>query len=122
MWVEEVQIRISAGDRISEYAALWEWLRAERELAGRVRAVRRPPTEGEMGDGLDLIAIGVSSLGVLVALAQTLPAYLGTRRSRVHLILRKPNGEEFEISTENVRGGEIAPLVQEFLQRDSDGT
>ena len=38
----DAQIRVSSGDEAAVLADLWEWLRYERALAGRVRAVRRP--------------------------------------------------------------------------------
>ncbi|WP_157548774.1 effector-associated constant component EACC1 [Nonomuraea candida] len=120
----EVQIQVSGEDQVSEYTALWEWLKSERELAGRIRAVRRPPAEDELGDGLDLIALAVSSLGVAVAVAQTVPAYLAARRrsaraDQVSVVVRKRDGEELEINS-NRSIAELEPLIKAFLERGLD--
>ena len=57
----EAQIRISGGDEVVELPALQKWLSGERSLAGRVRAVRRPPREGELGGAFDMLAVALES-------------------------------------------------------------
>ncbi|WP_155352224.1 effector-associated constant component EACC1 [Acrocarpospora macrocephala] len=114
-----MRIRISAPDRPAEYAALWNWLRTERELAGRTRAIQRPPGPEELGDGIDLIALAVSSLSVLIALAQTIPGYLSTRRSQIRLHLRRADGAELELDSDTDID-KVASLVQVFLRDGFD--
>jgi hypothetical protein len=80
------------------------------------------PQEGELGDGLDLIALVVSSAGVAVAVAQAVPAYLAARRRSPHLsrtevliMVRKPNGEELRIDS-SLSPSEIERLLERFLE------
>jgi hypothetical protein len=57
----DVEIRISGGDEIAEYAVLAKVLNGDRELAGRVRTVMSPPAEGELGGVVDVLVVALGS-------------------------------------------------------------
>lgn len=94
-------IGIRGGDEVGELAALVGWLRAERELGGAVQVVRGDIAETELGSGLDVISVAVGSGGVGVALAQSLSAWLHTRRSDVKMTFTA-NGRTVEVDARRV--------------------
>jgi hypothetical protein len=112
----DTEIRVSRGDDVAELAALWEWLRGERALAGAVRAVQRPPGESELGGGPDLLAVALGSGGAGVAFAKALAAWLRTRRSDVVITVRSPSGSVTIEAHRRVKDGDIASLLQELLR------
>ena len=88
----DAQIRVSGGDAVTEYAALGEWLRGERELAGRVRVIHSPPEEGHLGGVLDMLSVALGSGGAVVAMTRSLVAWIQTRRPDVEITIGSPAG------------------------------
>ena len=80
-------IGVSGSDPVAELASLTEWLRAERDLAGQVRRMPGPVGSTDLGGVLDTLSVALGSGGVGVALAQSLSAWLRTRRSDVKLTI-----------------------------------
>jgi membrane-associated two-gene conflict system component 1 (EACC1) len=111
----EAEIRISGGDGIAEFAALWEWLRAERALTGAVRPVRSPPAETELGPVYELLAITLGSGGAGVALARSLTTWLQTRRPKVAITVTSPSGS-VTLEASQVKDSDVMPLLQEILR------
>jgi hypothetical protein len=114
----EAQIHVAGGDGVAEFAALWEWLRGDRALAGALRPVRQPPHEGELGGALDVLVVALGSGGAGVALAKALPVWLRTRRSDVTITVTSPTGR-ITLDAQRVRDAAVVPLLQEVL-RDRD--
>ncbi|MFE3206110.1 hypothetical protein [Embleya sp. NPDC059237] len=108
-------IGISGDDEIGELAALVGWLRAERDLQGSVRVVRKDIAEGELGGGLDVISVAVGSGGVGVALAQSLSAWLRTRRADVRVRFTA-NGRTVEVDARRV--SDPTALITRVLEGD----
>ncbi|MGG2464418.1 effector-associated constant component EACC1 [Streptomyces sp. RGM 3693] len=108
-------IGIRGGDEIGELAALAGWLRAERELEGAIQLVRGDIAETELGSGLDVISVAVGSGGVGVALAQSLSAWLRTRRSDVKVTFTA-NGRRVEIDARRVK--DPVGLITQVLSGD----
>lgn len=82
-----VLIGVRGGDPVAELAGLAQWLRAERDLAGLIRRVPGPTAPTDLGGALDTLSVALGSGGAGVALAQSLSAWLRTRRSDVKLTI-----------------------------------
>ncbi|WUD70317.1 hypothetical protein OG937_45745 [Streptomyces sp. NBC_00510] len=110
-------IAIKGADEVGELAALAGWLRAERELQGAVQLVRKDIAEGELGSGLDVVSVAVGSGGVGVALAQSLVAWLRTRRSDVKVTVTA-NGRTVEVDARRV--SDPTALITRVLDSNDD--
>ncbi|MEV6839079.1 hypothetical protein AB0N17_32005 [Streptomyces sp. NPDC051133] len=110
-------ISIRDGDEIGELAALAGWLRAERELEGTIQVVRGGIAETELGSGLDVISVAVGSGGVGVALAQSLSAWLRSRRADIKMTFTA-NGHTIEIDAQRVK--DPASLITQVLSSADD--
>lgn len=115
----EVWIRVSGGDEIDEITDLWDWLRGERGLAGPVRAVRSSPGTGELGGALDLLAVAVGSGGAGTVLAQSLIAWLRTRRASV-VVTVATKERTVTVKASDLDADAVAPLLRQVLG-DGDG-
>jgi hypothetical protein len=111
----EAEIRISRGDEVAEFAALWGWLQGERALAGAVRPVHRRPAETELGGAYDLLGVALGSGGAGVALARSLATWLQTRRPGVAITVTSPSGS-VTVEAHQVKDGDVLPLLQEILR------
>jgi Effector Associated Constant Component 1 len=114
----DAEIRVSSGDDVAEFAALWAWLRGERALVGTVRAEQKPPAETELGGVFDVLAVSLGSGGAGVALAKSLVTWLQTRRSDVRITVTGPSGE-VTLEANRVKDGDALLLLREILsERD----
>jgi hypothetical protein len=113
----DAQIRVSSGDEAAVLADLWEWLRYERALAGRVRAVRRPPSDGELGGALGLLVVAFGSGGAGAALAKSLAAWLQTRRPSVAVTVTTADGT-VTVNAQHLSQGEVMTVLQHILPGD----
>lgn len=76
-----MEMRITvAGGGTGDLGSLYEWLRNEDGLRGRVQLVREPFGEQEMGAAQDAIAVALGSGGALTVLASALPVWMRQRR------------------------------------------
>ncbi|HEX5119304.1 MAG TPA: hypothetical protein VFW65_29285 [Pseudonocardiaceae bacterium] len=83
-----VLIGVRGGDPVAELAEFAQWLRAERDLASRIRPVPGLTDPTDLGGVLDTLRVALGSGGVGVALAQSLSsAWLRSRRSDVKLTI-----------------------------------
>ncbi|WP_242903136.1 effector-associated constant component EACC1 [Actinomadura terrae] len=110
----DLQIEVTGGDEAGEHARLLEWLRADRRLAGHVRVRRRAPGAEELGGTLDAVMVAVGSGGVSAVLAQTLPAWIRSRRPKVKFTLTTEDGERLELETADA--AEAPRLIAELLR------
>jgi hypothetical protein len=110
----EAEIRIFQGDAVAEFASLWEWLRSERGLAGRLRAVPRESAETELGGGFELLAVALGSGGAVTTLARSLAAWLRTRRPDVKITVTSPSGS-VTLEARQVRDSDVMPLLHEVF-------
>lgn len=108
------EIRISGGDKETELAALSGWLHGERELDGAVSVQRAVPGERDLGAALDVISVAVGSGGIGVALAQSLTAWLRSRRPDVRLTVSTEDGRSVEVEASNVT--DPLPLLLEVVR------
>jgi hypothetical protein len=113
----DVEIRISGGDEIAEYAALAKVLNGDRELAGRVRTVMSPPAEGQLGGVIDLLAVALGSGGAGVVLGQALTEFVRGRRSDIKITVKR--GDTIvEVDAHRVR--DAGALLEPVLRAGDD--
>jgi hypothetical protein len=115
----EARIQVLRGDRVAELAALWEWLRSDRDLAGLVRPVRGPLGETDLGGAYDLLAVALGSGGAGVALARSLTTWLLTRRPSITITVSGPHGS-VTVAGEHLRDSDIMPLLSNVLETRDD--
>ncbi|MFI1177325.1 effector-associated constant component EACC1 [Streptomyces melanogenes] len=118
----EVKI-VAGGDKgVLELVALLRWLRSERQLSGVVRPEYRPAGPEDLSAGvLDVVSIAVGSGGVAVALAQSLTAWLKSRRPAVELTITLPDGSRYRLGVAEEAATQAAPLIEELLRQTSIG-
>lgn len=110
----EADLEVSGGDEANELADLWEWMRVERDLAGMVRLVPHPPSEGELGGAFDVLVVALGSGGAVAALASSLTAWLKTRRSDVTVTIKTAKGSA-TVGVHNAAKDQVLPLVEQAL-------
>jgi Effector Associated Constant Component 1 len=117
-------ILISVPGGAAELQELAQWLEQYEGLAGRVTA---PPGErrpGQLGPGLDALAIAVGSGGALTVLARGLVAWASSYRSQrgsdVYVHASRPGGAELTVVLRNVTDAE-AVLKQALEQAGGEG-
>jgi hypothetical protein len=120
----KAEIRVSGGggtdiDEVSELAALLEWLRGERGLAGAIREVQRPPGPGELGGAVEALAVALGAGGAAGTLARSLFGWLRTCRPSLKVTVTK-DGRSIAIEAGQVRDGDVLSLLREVLEA-SDG-
>jgi hypothetical protein len=76
----DAQIRITGGTG-GELADLGGWLGGDGELRGRVRAVRSPIGDAELGSVTELLTVALGAGGAGTVLASSLKTWLMTRRT-----------------------------------------
>ncbi|MFH8470629.1 hypothetical protein [Streptomyces sp. NPDC017991] len=74
---------------------------AEPELRGRVSLIPRVPEKGQMGSGIELLAIAISSSGAVTALVRSLPALLKARRAAATVELTLPDGRSVKVTADS---------------------
>jgi hypothetical protein len=116
----EIQVSGSPGsevDEVGELAALLEWLRGERGLAGAVREVRVPPGPGELGGAVEALVVALGSGGAAGTLATSLFGWLRTRRPNLKVTVAKGKSS-ITIEVGQLRDGDLLPLLQEILESE----
>ncbi|AOP49693.1 hypothetical protein [Streptomyces lydicus] len=117
-----MEIRIGAiGDEgVGELTALLQWLRAERQLSGLVQPAFRAAGPEELSGGvLDAVIVAVGSGGFGVVLAQSLTAWLKSRRPAVKFTITSPEGVTEHLETAEAEVA--APLIEAMVRRAGSG-
>jgi hypothetical protein len=115
----EAEIRVSGGngtevDEVGELAALLEWLRGERGLAGAIREGRLPPGRGELGGAVEALVVALGAGGAAGTLARSLFGWLRTRRPSLKVTVTK-GGRSIAVEAGEVRDGDVLSLLREIL-------
>ena len=111
----QIRISIVGGDQ-AELESLDDWLRRERELAGRVTFTAARPREGELGALGEALVVAVSSGGAVSVLAASLKAWISLpRRSDVRIRVQVSDGRTVEIGADRVSGERVEDLVRQAL-------
>jgi Effector Associated Constant Component 1 len=115
----EAEIRVFGGqdidvDEVGELAALLEWLRGERGLAGAVREVRLPPGPGELGGAVEALVVALGAGGAAGTLARSLFGWLRTRRPSLKVTVTR-GARSIAIEASEVRDGDMLSVLREIL-------
>ena len=112
-----MEVGIAVDGSAAEAAALWDWLRQEPELRGRLRFRPAPAPEGAMGSATELWvqgAVAVAGAGALwAALARSLSVWLTQRRSDLTVRVTVPGGRQVYLNAKRVNDPQY--LLREIL-------
>jgi Effector Associated Constant Component 1 len=111
------QIRISGGTG-GELADLGEWLGSEDELRGRVRAVRGPVGDTELGTVVEMLSVALGAGGAGTVLASSLKIWLLTRRTTAKITVER-SGRKVTLDIQTA--ADVAPLLEQVLKAADDG-
>lgn len=99
--VAEARIAVEGHDRDRE--SLWDWLRHEPELRGRLRTRSAPTPEEAMGAPIELVVIlATATVPVASVLARSLSTWLIQRRSDLTVRVTGPDGRQVSVSSRRV--------------------
>jgi membrane-associated two-gene conflict system component 1 (EACC1) len=112
----DARIRIAGGTG-EELAALGEWLGSEDELRGRVRTVRGPIGETELGAVTELLTVALGAGGAGTVLTSSLKTWLVTRRTTAKITVESA-GRSVTLDIQTV--GEMTPLLEQILKAGDD--
>ncbi|MEV1198457.1 effector-associated constant component EACC1 [Microbispora rosea] len=108
----DVALSFASTHTRSDLEDLFDWLRDEKELRGRVRLGGVPPKSGEMGSAMEVVLVAVGSGGFLTVLATSLQTWLAQpRKSSIKIRARNEAGLEIEIDAHNINEGKIRELL-----------
>jgi hypothetical protein len=108
-----VDIRFSVIDGdVADLESLDDWLRGERELAGRVTVAGPAPRPGELGAVSATLVVALGSGGAITVLLSALAGALKTwlslpRRSDVKIKIHRADGNSVEIDAKRVKAGDV---------------
>jgi hypothetical protein len=105
-----MEARIEVGGSEADMASLWDWLRHEPRLRGRLTATSAPAPEEAMGAPVELVVALTSAGGLAAVLARTLSSWLvereRQRRSDVTVKVTGPDGRVVQVSARRVPDSE----------------
>jgi membrane-associated two-gene conflict system component 1 (EACC1) len=107
----DIRISVTRGD-LADLESLDDWLRGERELAGRVKLAGTAPHDGELGALSECLVVALGSGGAITVVGTTLAGALKAwlshpRRSDVRVEVHRHDGTSVEIDAKRVRAGDI---------------
>lgn len=113
----DVAIAVDGAD--ADVESLWEWLREEPQLRGRISANSPPSPDGTMGAPIELIvALATSTGGTMTVLARAMTRWLiereRQRRSDVVVKVRAPDGRQVSVSAQ--RAADSEALLRTILE------
>jgi hypothetical protein len=114
----DVQIRVSGSDNVAEFASLWEWLKAERDLHAAVQPIHHVVRDGELGGALDMLTVALGSGGAGVALARSLTVWLQCRHADVSITVTSSAGDSVQLHAHQVK--DPLPLLQQVLRSQDE--
>ncbi|MFD8600427.1 hypothetical protein ACFV1L_36055 [Kitasatospora sp. NPDC059646] len=101
-------------DRDGVLQSLFDWLRMEDGLRGRLRLeASRDAGAGEMGALLDVLTVALGSGGAGAVLASSLSAWFSQRRAEVKIVLTGRDGRSVEVDARVARD-ELPGLLREI--------
>ncbi|BCB86582.1 effector-associated constant component EACC1 [Phytohabitans suffuscus] len=108
----DVELSSDGSTTTDDTISLANWLRRERALQGRVRMVRRPTSDTELGNAFELISVAIGAGGLATVLAGSLSTWL-QNRTKVRVRISR-NGQVTEIGADNVQNA--TELIQQLME------
>jgi hypothetical protein len=109
------EARIVVEGRDIDTESLWDWLRHEPELRGRLRAASAPTSAEAMGAPMELVVLlATTTVPVAAALARSLSTWLVQRRSDLTVKVTGPDGRQVALTAKRVADPE--KLLREVLE------
>jgi membrane-associated two-gene conflict system component 1 (EACC1) len=115
------EIQVDGSNAASDGEDLWDWLRRERGLTGRVARISKAPGPTDLGGLIDVLTVALGSGGVAAVLAQSLSAWLTSRRSNVTVTVTTAAGT-VTVSAADIARGDVLPLLKQVLPSDDAET
>ena len=101
-----MQARIVVDGRDADRESLWDWLRNEPELRGRLQLSAAPTPGGAMGAPIEVViqvgAVLAGASAVWAAVAKSLSVWLVQRRSDLTITVTGPDGRKVSVSAKRV--------------------
>lgn len=97
-----------------ELGQLWDWLRHERELTGRVTLIPQAPGPTDLGGIVDVLTVALGSGGAAAVLAQSLSVWLKTRRSDVSVTVTTDKGT-VTVKATDLAHSDVLPILRQVL-------
>ncbi|WP_248965451.1 effector-associated constant component EACC1 [Sphaerisporangium perillae] len=118
-----MRVQIAVDGTVADAESLWDWLRHEPELRGRVKVSSGPATEEAMGAPIELVVVLASSAsGVATVLARALSRWLiereRQRRADITIKVTGRDGRQVQISGRRVPDSE--QLLRAVLEATPD--
>jgi hypothetical protein len=118
------QARITVEGRDADAESLWDWLRHEPELRGRLRARSASTPAEAMGAPIELVVIlATATVPVASALARSLSTWLVQRRSDLTVTVTGPDGRQVSVSSRRIADPEklLRAVLEPAAPEPSDG-
>jgi hypothetical protein len=97
------QARITVEGQDTDAESLWDWLRHEPELRGRLRACSASAPVDAMGAPIELVVVlATATTAVASALARSVSTWLVQRRSDLTVTVTGPDGRQVSVSGRRV--------------------
>lgn len=94
--------------------SLYQWLRNEPELRGRVQQLDRQPAPGEMGALADVLMVALGSGGAVGVVASSLKVFFAQpRRSDLKITIETSDGRKVSVDAKRAANPEV--IVREVL-------
>jgi hypothetical protein len=110
-------IQLNSHNQLDDVVNLTEWLCSERGLQGSVRQIRSAPAETELGTAIDIISVAVGTGGAVTALANSLNAWLQTRRSAVKVTVSRGD-RSATVEASNISN--VSEVIEAVLRAGND--
>lgn len=118
----EVRISCVGNDPTDSIESLSDWLRGERELAGRLHLAGPVPGQNELGALADVLIVAVGSGGTLSVLATSLRAWLAQpHKPDFRIRVQGAGGQTVEIDAKRADADSVITLLRETLGSQAAG-
>ncbi|MFE9575757.1 hypothetical protein ACFYO1_05180 [Nocardia sp. NPDC006044] len=108
----QLEVTVTSGRADEDLVSLSQWLRRERDLAGKITMVNRPPSEEELGGAWEMISVAVGSGGMFAAFATSLEAWF---RNRPRTTIKIKHGND-SIEVDAGRAKDLPELLKALLE------
>ena len=119
------EARITVDGHDTDAESLWDWLRDEPELRGRLRTRSAPTPDKTMGVPIELVVVlATATTAVVSALARSVSTWLVQRRSDLTVKVTGPDGRKISVSSRRVADPEqlLRAVLEPITPEPINGT